>query len=303
MKLNILISHYKEKEEIVKPLLDSIETQKGVPFKQFKVIIVNDGQEGLLSQEFLNEYSYKIEYYTMPKGNISKVRNFALEKATAQYVMFCDCDDYFLTENSLAIIFREMKRPFSVLNSTFIQQVNEEQGVLKKNDTTFIHGKVFNRQFLLDNDIKFDEELYVHEDSYFVTLAQTLAVEHTLRVYPLAFYVWAVNDGSISRQEGFIQKTWNEYIKSRKKLIDELLKRGIDDVARITFAQILLEAKERNLSKDNMLITAQFLEEHRDLYNSITDEERKIIEKGASETWQHKVTLETRYYDKLLEIG
>ena len=63
MKLQILIPQYDETDEVIKPLLDSIEIQQNVNFDDIGVIIVNDGSEIHLTEEFLNHYSYKIEYY------------------------------------------------------------------------------------------------------------------------------------------------------------------------------------------------------------------------------------------------
>ena len=57
-KLQILIPQYKETEDIIKPLLDSIEIQQNVDLKNdVGVIIVNDGTDVHLSDDFLNRYS------------------------------------------------------------------------------------------------------------------------------------------------------------------------------------------------------------------------------------------------------
>ena len=53
MKLQILVPQYQETEDIIKPLLDSIEVQQNVDLKNdVGVIIVNDGTEVHLSEEF-----------------------------------------------------------------------------------------------------------------------------------------------------------------------------------------------------------------------------------------------------------
>ena len=49
-KLQILVPQYKETEDIIKPLLDSIEVQQNVDLKNdVGVIIVNDGTDVHLS--------------------------------------------------------------------------------------------------------------------------------------------------------------------------------------------------------------------------------------------------------------
>lgn len=297
MKLQLLITRYKESEEIVKPLLDSIEEQKDIPFKEFGVIIVNDGDEGLLSEEFLSQYSYKIQYLVMPKGNVSKARNYALDHATAKYVMFCDCDDKFFVDQAFWWLFREMKKPFDVLVSLFFE-TQGEQGIPHERDNTFIHGKVYNRQYLIDNNIRFNEELYVHEDGYFVLLS--LSCTTYLRYFDTAFYLWVTREGSVARVDGFTQKTWDEYIKAKRKIIEELISRGRRDIARFTLGCFLVEAKERNLNKENMLNTAKFYDEYRELYNELTKNELKEIEDNMSRAFGHKTSSSIVYYERLL---
>ena len=66
MKFQVLIPQYKETEEVIKPLLDSIAIQQNVPFNEIGAVICNDGSDIFLSEEFLNSYPFKIEYYKEP---------------------------------------------------------------------------------------------------------------------------------------------------------------------------------------------------------------------------------------------
>ena len=50
MKLQILVPQYKETDEVVKPLLDSIALQQGINFDDIGVVIVNDGTDVRLSK-------------------------------------------------------------------------------------------------------------------------------------------------------------------------------------------------------------------------------------------------------------
>lgn len=64
MKLQILVPQYNETDSDVKNLLDSIAIQQNVDLKNdVGVIITNDGSDTLLSDELLNSYEFKIEYY------------------------------------------------------------------------------------------------------------------------------------------------------------------------------------------------------------------------------------------------
>ena len=179
MKLQILIPQYKETEEIIKPLLDSIEIQQNVDLKNdVGVIIVNDGTDVKLSNEFLSRYTFKIEYYQNEHKGVSATRNACLDHATADYVMFCDADDMFYNACGMYIIFREFENGgFDSLVSAFIEEsripgTNEPMYINHDMDSTFVHGKVHNRKYLLKNKIRWNDGLTIHEDSYFNCLCQ-----------------------------------------------------------------------------------------------------------------------------------
>ena len=71
MKLQILVPQYKETEKIIKPLLDSIEIQQNIDLEnEVGVIIVNDGTDVHLSREFLDHYTYHIDYYLNEHGGV-----------------------------------------------------------------------------------------------------------------------------------------------------------------------------------------------------------------------------------------
>ena len=123
MKLQILIPQYKETDDILKPMLDSIAIQQNVDFSDFGVIICNDGSDTFLTEEFLNSYPFGIEYYKEKHGGVSATRNACLDHAVADYVMFCDADDMFYNACGLWIIFREIDMGvFDSMTSVFIEE-------------------------------------------------------------------------------------------------------------------------------------------------------------------------------------
>ena len=150
MKLQILIPQYEETDKIIKPLLDSIALQQGINFNEIGVIICNDGSDVFLSEELLNNYPFKIEYYKEPHRGVSGTRNACLDYATAEYVMFCDADDMFYNACGLWIIFREIEVGFDSLVSVFTEEThipNTKQitYINHEADSTFVHGKVHRR--------------------------------------------------------------------------------------------------------------------------------------------------------------
>ena len=230
-KLQILIPQYHEDESILKPMLDSIAVQQSVDMNDIGVIIVNDGSDVLLSDAFLKSYPFEILYDQEEHRGVSAARNACLDRATAEYVMFCDADDMFFNACGLYIVMREMKEPgFDALVSVFVEesrhpQTKEPVYINHAMDSTFVHGKIYRRQFLLDENIRWNDALTIHEDSYFNCLCQKIAPE--VKYCPTPFYLWKWRDASVCRHDPqYILKTYNNMLDSSTALIEEFLKRG-----------------------------------------------------------------------------
>lgn len=257
-KLQILIPQYEETEEIVKPLLDSIEVQQNVDLKNdVGVIIVNDGSNVHLSQEFFDRYSFEIEYHLNEHKGVSATRNACLDYATADYVMFCDADDMFYNACGLYIVFREIDSGgFDSLVSAFIEEtrIPETQEPVYINhemDSTFVHGKIHRREYLLENDIRWNDSLTIHEDSYFNCLCQRLAKE--LKHSMTSFYLWRWRDNSVCRHDPkYILKTYNNMLDSNDALVQQFLDREKREDA-MFFATNMIYDAYFTMNKDEWL--------------------------------------------------
>ena len=232
MKLQILVPHYKEEWEVIKPLLDSIEVQQNVDLKnEVGVIIVSDGSELVLDESNFDRYSFPIEYHIDEHRGVSATRNACLDYATADYVMFCDADDMFYNACGLYIVFREMQGAgFDSLVSAFIEEsrmpeTKEPMYINHDMDSTFVHGKIHRRQYLIDNNIRWNDSLTIHEDSYFNCLCQRLAGE--LKYSQTPFYLWRWRDASVCRHDPkYILKTYNNMLDSNDALVQQFLERN-----------------------------------------------------------------------------
>ena len=247
MKLQILIPQYKETDEVVKPLLDSIAIQQSVDFNEIGVIICNDGSDVKLSRDLLDSYSFTVEYYDEPHRGVSGTRNACLDHATADYVMFCDADDMFYNACGLWIIFREIDNGgFDSLVSAFTEEsrIPDTKEVVYVNhdmDSTFVHGKVHRRQYLLDQHIRWNEALTIHEDSYFNVQCQNLS--QNVKYCQTPFYLWKWRDDSVCRHDPkYILKTYRNMIDSNDALIDAFLSRGVQEKAMFYTAFMIFDA-------------------------------------------------------------
>ena len=298
MKLQILIPQYKETEEVIKPLLDSLAIQQNIDFNELGAIICNDGSDVHLSQEFLDSQPYKIEQYLEPHRGVSGTRNACFNYATADYVMFCDADDMFYNACGLWMLFREMNiADFDSLVSVFVEEsrlpdTGEVTYVNHDMDSTFVHGKVHRRKYLLDQKIRWNEKLTIHEDSFFNILCQNLS--QNVKYCGVPVYLWKWRDDSVCRHDPkYILKTYKNLIDSNDALIDEFLKRGVLDKAAFYTAFLVFDAyctmnKPEWINQENKEYRdsterrfARYYAKRKDLWNSITTQDKMMISNGV----------------------
>lgn len=201
MKLQLLITQHSETDEIVRPMLESIQTQQGIDLKNdIEVIYGNDGSDTKLSEELLGSFSFPVRYLHFEHTGLPGARENLLNAATADYVMFCDADDMFLSNIALYTIFRYIDKGFDALVCEFMEEVRDRKTgrflyFPHKHDNVFVHGKVFRRKFLSENQIRWHPELKCHEDSCFNCLAQRLATD--LKYCETPVYLWRWRSDSI----------------------------------------------------------------------------------------------------------
>lgn len=255
-KLQILVPHYHEEAEVIKPLLDSIAIQQAVDFDEIGVVICHDGED-IKDFDFPESrretcytpfpiYPFEIRQIHIPHGGVSAARNGALDASDAEYVMFCDCDDIFYSAVGLWLIFREIGcGDFDSLVSEFVEEIQREDGstifIKREKDCTFVHGKVHRRQYLIDNGIRWNDALTVHEDSYFNILCQSLS--ERVKYCPYSFYLWKWRDESVCRHDSkYILKTFNNLIDSNEALVAEFNRRERPNDAEFYVVQMIFDA-------------------------------------------------------------
>lgn len=297
MKLQILVPQYNEDDSVIKPLLDSIAIQQNVDFKEVGVIICNDGSDVFLSEDLLKSYPFEVQYHKCKHRGVSATRNACLDKATADYVMFCDIDDMFFNACGLWMIFKEMETGFDSFVSVFIEETRHPQTkeVLYINhemDSTFVHGKVHRRQYLLDKKIRWNADLTIHEDSFFNILCQNLSKD--VKYCQSPFYLWKWRDVSVCRHDPkYILKTYKNMLQSNSALVDEFLKRGLQDKAMFYVAFMIFDAyytmnKPEWINQENREYRdmteryfAKYYQKRKGLWDSVPIQDKMQISNGV----------------------
>lgn len=184
-------------EKYLDKCISSVLEQK---FSDFEMLLINDGSTDK-SLEILKKYSIKdnrIKIFDKKNEGQGAARNFALQHAYGKYILYLDSDDWILDdalqklydkfqEDNYDIIFFNVKRFYEetsktdeyLFNSQFLKKFKEK--VFSPNEaneilftTNGLPFKAYNREFLINNNIKYSDTKYV-EDSEFYFKAITCA--------------------------------------------------------------------------------------------------------------------------------
>lgn len=220
MILSVVIPQYKETEENISKLLYSINYQLNVNWKEVEVIIVNDGSNVILSDDFLNSFSNIKPKYIKLEKNVGPglCRQAGLDAAIGDYVTFCDADDIYQNFGvfSLYLSVIRTKHP-DIIVTNWLEEMAKDGNLYYLQhdfDATWMHGKVFNRGYLYLNNIRFNPKLWYHEDSHFLGIAMELT-QNVERLQQLS-YVWLYDASSITRRNNaaYTYEALPEFIRS-----------------------------------------------------------------------------------------
>ena len=305
-RLQFLVPQYKETEETISFLLDSIECQVDIDKNDIGVIICSDGGEYILNKKFLKKYSYDIEYVICKHRGVSATRNSAFLLSDADYVMYCDSDDGFCNTFALRIIFENIDmcekegKPFDLMSSKFYVEKQSDGNkpwslsILDHNNI-YIHGRVYRRDFLVDNSLYFNESIWANEDSFF-NISTNFCSKNT-KALNIPIYCWRGNPMSVTHDLKYIMKTLHQLIYSNDSVIEMMLNMGKDkkEIAKSTFdiiCKVYLDMnkpcwheKENIQYKEITIKTLKwYILKRGKLCEVLSDTEKKDVLQGARKT-------------------
>lgn len=207
--LSIVIPQYNETDAEARPLLQSIDIQRGVDFEKIEVIVVNGGSDKKLTDKFLKSFAnIRPRYVTVPKedaGSPGLSRQYGCDVAEGEYITFCDCDDIYHSVGTLSLYFDiiRQQRP-QTLGTSWLEEIKDQEGnyiyVKHEHENTWMHGKLFLRSFLAYNNIRYSKELLYHEDSYYNAILMSVVEPDKVAYADVITYVWTFDEGSITRR-------------------------------------------------------------------------------------------------------
>lgn len=166
-EIDIIIPAYKAHNTIFKTLC-SIAEQTWVD--KIQVTIVNDCCPEGDYQKIITLFKGQLDIkeVKLPKNSGPGVaRQFGFDNTTAQYVMFMDADDCLMGPyiiSQMILILKERKD--DVIFSNFIEENLPDEYVPHFQDKIWMFGKIYQREFLNNNQIKFSK-YRANEDTCF----------------------------------------------------------------------------------------------------------------------------------------
>lgn len=170
MKISVIVPVYNVYDYLDK-CLNSLANQT---IHDFEVIIVNDGSTDN-SQEIIDKYvseNSNMHSFIKKNGGLSSARNYGIEKANGDYILFLDSDDYY-EPNTIEVLIKEASTDDDII--AFRMYIDEKKEIKKGNIelAEFIYNDKIapSKRLLLYNpsacDKMFKKELF--ENLKFVT--------------------------------------------------------------------------------------------------------------------------------------
>lgn len=246
--LDLILTHYKSPFSLGKPFFDMLALQRNVDFSKVGVVLINDGADSALDDDLFKDYPFRVDNITIPHGGVSRARNAGIDASKADWVMVCDFDDQISTTLGLQLLFSAIEEDDKDMYwSHFLEEVPTEDGAMKllphDRDVIFIHGKLFRRQWLVDNNIRFCDGLTLHEDVFFNTIAQAVADEDRIGEIKTGFYLWCHNPQSVGRSyKAFVFETYDHLMKQRNEIVKEYRRRKMEPNAKLAVCKTVVDA-------------------------------------------------------------
>ncbi len=224
MDLSIIIPVYNGEKYIENCIYSIINKIKD----NVEIIVVNDGSTDstITILKRLSKKNKMLKIFNNKNKGVSFSRNFGIKNASGKYLIFLDADD-FLSDDWSKILDVISKEEFDYLlcsNIDLSKSLDKSSLILHtvglNNNTGYYFStpwsKVYRRNFLLENNICFSEDIINGEDELFNI--KVILIASKIRSEKLSIYNYRISKVSLT-------KSFNEKIyKSDYKFKEELKK-------------------------------------------------------------------------------
>lgn len=243
-KVSIIIPVYNV-ESFLPACIESIQNQN---YPNMEVLFIDDGstdKSGIILDKYAKD-DERIKIIHKSNTGVSDTRNIGLSKASGEYICFADSDDILMYDyiDYLVKLIKKYDADISLTTEMFgnfqKEQVSDEEkvlytaedaleGILTYNIPIGVYCKLFKRKFLIENNIRFNKELFIGEGFNFNADAFQNAKKIAVGNRRIYFYR---RDNPTSATTSFSEKK----VRNGLKAIDILEKNLIIKTGRISNA-------------------------------------------------------------------
>ncbi len=239
-KVSVLISSYNY-AHIIGETFESIKNQT-FNFDDIEVIFVDDKSSDNsveVIQKFVDEYD-NVKLFITPEGKdgLSFSRNWSMELASADYITFVDSDDKLGPEFIESTYNEMMENDVDIVKTAFVagfdKQISYSQNlgrivVPSENITPLMTynyleawSTMYNKKFLLDNDIKFSYKYKIHENFLFSVQALSKTSKDIILLDNVEGYIWNLKKDGAHDKHAQLEDMEN-VIECSSKMISTLI--------------------------------------------------------------------------------
>ncbi len=199
-----------------------------IPNFQYEVVAINDGSSDNsleILEIFLKKYKEKIKIISQENKGVSEARNCGINKATGEWIMFVDADD-FLSSGWSRIVEKQMipENKFVVFSSENIKNIDSQEiikritGLNSEGHLSCIWSKLYLTEELRKENIKFHTDIINGEDILF-NLEYYIKVK-TITLINENIYNYYINSSSATNRYNIkFLNSDNVYQKELEKLL------------------------------------------------------------------------------------
>ena len=242
INVTYIVAIYNIERELLEKCISSVVLNMG---KDDEVLLIDDGStEGHVAKICRNYVNERVEYIYKPNGGISSTRNTGIKLAHGKYIAFIDGDD-FITRGYSAIFNQISNEEILFLNYeccengvSTIQKPNNDisrikilNSVLNHNEfgsyfVGVIWNKLFSKEFLLKNNLFFNEDIRKDEDGIFIV--ECMLADPSIKYIDFRCYSYYINPNSVCHKfNPKINQIYIDALKARTLVVEKVQASGL----------------------------------------------------------------------------
>ena len=283
-KKTVIIPVYNAEKTICR-CLDSLLLQ---PHSNTEILLIDDGSTDS-SESICRSYvgtHRDVYYFKKANGGVSSARNFGLDHASGDYVLFVDSDDY-VADNYLATIdsvlsdydydlvqlsnYIENKETIITRSRKDFHATNRGEllpylmKMLHQKRSNQPWAKVYKRSIIQENGIRFPEEIEIGEDRAFLIYYSFYISSFCVSSIPV-YFVNIENDGSLSRKR---RQDFDVQIQKQREFLNCILSNNNSETEREEYLKAfhfdelrMIYTRAKNYHKDKIALSERLKKLH-----------------------------------------